>query len=66
MQPEAAEVKRWLIKGRHDWSVAKGIVAAGGEETEIAAFHCQQAVEKRVVQQVWSFLNRRLPADTLP
>lgn len=46
MQPEQAEVKRWLLKAQHDWSVVKKILAAGGEETDAAAFHCQQAVEK--------------------
>ncbi len=46
MQPEQAEVKRWLLKARHDWSVAERILAAGGEETDVGAFHCQQAVEK--------------------
>lgn len=46
MQPEQVEVKRWLLKAQHDESVAPGILAADGEETDVAAFHCQQAVEK--------------------
>lgn len=46
MPPEQAEVKRWLVKARHDWSVAKKILAPDGEELDVAAFHCQQAVEK--------------------
>ena len=46
MQPEQDEVRRWLVKARHDWSVAEKILAADGEETDVAAFHCQQAVEK--------------------
>ncbi len=46
MQPEQAEAGRWLRKARHDWSVVEKILAAGGEETDVAAFHCQQAVEK--------------------
>jgi len=46
MQPEQDEVRRWLAKAQHDWSVARSIFESGGEETDIAAFHCQQAVEK--------------------
>ena len=46
MPPEQDEVRRWLVKARHDWSVAEQILAASGEETDIGAFHCQQAVEK--------------------
>ena len=39
-------MKRWLVKARHDWSVAEQVLTSGGEETDVAAFHCQQAVEK--------------------
>ncbi len=46
MQPEQAETRRWLLKARHDWSVAEKIIIAGGDETDVVAFHCQQAVEK--------------------
>lgn len=46
MPPEHDEVARWLEKARHDAAVAKLIVHAGGGEFDIAAFHCQQAVEK--------------------
>jgi len=46
MPPELAEVRRWLTKARHGWSVAKKILTPDCEETDVAAFHCQQAVEK--------------------
>ena len=46
MPPEAIEIRRWLTKARNDWSVARKIMASDGVETDAAAFHCQQAVEK--------------------
>ncbi len=46
MQPEQAEVARWLLKAKHDWSAAQKVLFPDGEETDVAAFHCQQAVEK--------------------
>jgi HEPN domain-containing protein len=46
MPPELAEVARWLLKARHDWSVARKILAAPPAELDAAAFHCQQAIEK--------------------
>jgi HEPN domain-containing protein len=46
MPPESAEVRRWLVKAQHDWSVARKIVHGGGPEYDVAAFHCQQAIEK--------------------
>jgi HEPN domain-containing protein len=46
MPPEQAEVRRWLLKARHDWSAAKKIFSPDAEETDVAAYHCQQAVEK--------------------
>ena len=46
MPPETSEVRRWLRKARHDWSAAQKIMTSDGVETEVAAFHCQQAVEK--------------------
>ncbi len=46
MQPEHAEVRRWLLKARNDRSVAEKIMASDEPERDIAAFHCQQAVEK--------------------
>ncbi len=46
MQPEDMEVRRWLLKARHDWSAARKILTSDCEETDVASFHCQQAVEK--------------------
>jgi len=46
MPPEAAEVQRWLRKAHRDWSAARKILASQEPETDVAAFHCQQAVEK--------------------
>lgn len=46
MLPELEEVGRWLCKARHDWSAVEKLFTPDCEETEIAAFHCQQAVEK--------------------
>ncbi len=46
MPPEEAEVRRWLLKARHDRSAAEKILTPNCEETDVAAFHCQQAVEK--------------------
>lgn len=46
MLPEQAEVKRWLVKARHDWSAVEKILTPDCEELDVAAFHCQQAVEK--------------------
>jgi hypothetical protein len=38
---ELREIRQWLNKAAHDWTVAKQIMRAGGVETDIAAFHCQ-------------------------
>ncbi|MHC4444427.1 MAG: HEPN domain-containing protein [Planctomycetota bacterium] len=46
MPPEETEIRNWLRKAYHDWSVARNIVAAQGPENDVAAFHCQQAIEK--------------------
>lgn len=46
MPPELAEVRRWLVKARHDWTAATKIFTPDCDETDVAAFHCQQAVEK--------------------
>ena len=46
MRLEDAEVRRWLEKARHDWMVVQRILKDGGPELDVAAFHCQQAVEK--------------------
>ena len=34
------------MQGPHDWSAVEKLFTPDCEETEIAAFHCQQAVEK--------------------
>jgi len=46
MPPEHAEIRRWLVKARHDWSAATKIFSPDCQELDVAAFHCQQAVEK--------------------
>jgi len=46
MPPEAAQVRDWLLKARNDWSAARTLLAGARPETDIGAFHCQQAVEK--------------------
>ena len=46
MPPEQAEIRKWLVKARHDWSVVEKILTPDCQEFDVAAFHCQQAVEK--------------------
>lgn len=46
MPPEHDEIRRWLLKGRHDWSAAEKVLTPDCEETDVAGFHCQQAAEK--------------------
>ncbi len=46
MSPETAEVKRWLEKADHDRRAAPLALAGEPPITDVAAFHCQQAVEK--------------------
>lgn len=46
MQPERAEVRRWLEKADHDRRMAEAGLAQTPPITDGAAFHCQQAVEK--------------------
>jgi HEPN domain-containing protein len=46
MRPELAEVRRWLTKARHDWTAVRRILTPDCVEFDVAAFHCQQAVEK--------------------
>ena len=43
---EILEIRQWLTKATHDRAVAGQIIRAGGVEADVAAFHCQQAVEK--------------------
>jgi HEPN domain-containing protein len=57
---EILEIRQWLIKAKHDWAVAMQIVHAGGVETDVAAFHCQQAVEKLLKAYL---VSRRLPFE---
>lgn len=46
MPPELAEVQAWLLKARNDWSLARKALTPPPGELDLAAFHCQQAVEK--------------------
>ncbi len=46
MPPELEEVKRWLEKARRDTSTVEKLLAGDATETDVAAFHAQQAVEK--------------------
>jgi HEPN domain-containing protein len=46
MLPEEAEVKRWLNKARSDHRTAQVALAQDPPIADVAAFHCQQAVEK--------------------
>jgi HEPN domain-containing protein len=46
MPPETVEVRRWLEKADHDRSGAEAALERDPALADIAAFHCQQAVEK--------------------
>jgi HEPN domain-containing protein len=46
MPPETQEVRRWLEKADHDRIGAVAALERNPPLTDIAAFHCQQAVEK--------------------
>ena len=46
MRPEHVEVKRWLLKARHDRTAIEKIFTPDCQELDVAAFHCQQAIEK--------------------
>ena len=46
MPPELQEVKRWLDKARHDTSTVEKLLVGDAVETDVAAFHTQQAAEK--------------------
>ena len=46
MSPENTEVRRWLIKAGNDWSAVRKLIVPVCAEPDVAAFHCQQAVEK--------------------
>lgn len=62
MLPEHVEIQRWLIKVRHDWSAARKIFTPDCSETDTAAFHCQQAVEKLLKAYL---LSRRVPFERI-
>ena len=57
---EILEIRQWLTKAKHDWAVAKQIIGGGAVETDVAAFHCQQAVEKLLKGYL---VSRRLPFE---
>src|SRR3972149_5305387 len=57
---EILEIRQWLTKAKHDWAVAKQIMGGGAVETDVAAFHCQQAVEKLLKAYL---VSRRLPFE---
>ena len=46
MPPEMAEVQRWLEKAEHDRCTVEAVLKEPHAPTDVAAFHCQQAVEK--------------------
>jgi len=46
MPPDLNEVRRWLEKADHDRGGAEAAIERNPPITDVAAFHCQQAVEK--------------------
>ncbi len=46
MPPNLLEVRRWLQKADHDRIGAEAALERDTPVTDVAAFHCQQAVEK--------------------
>ncbi len=46
MPPEAREVRLWLEKADHDRAGAEAAFERSRPVTDVAAFHCQQAIEK--------------------
>jgi HEPN domain-containing protein len=46
MPPDLKEVRRWLAKADHDRLNVEFLLEQGKPLMDIAAFHCQQAVEK--------------------
>jgi HEPN domain-containing protein len=46
MPPEFREVMRWVEKADHDQAGAEAAIERTPPVTDVAAFHCQQAVEK--------------------
>jgi HEPN domain-containing protein len=46
MPPEAAQVRLWDRKAAHDRIAAELALSAAPPLSDVAAFHCQQAIEK--------------------
>ncbi len=46
MPPDPVEIRQWLEKADHDRLAAETLLAHEPPLTDVAAFHCQQAVEK--------------------
>ncbi len=46
MPPDIEELRRWLRKAEHDRIAAEAALGLVPPITDIAAFHCQQAIEK--------------------
>jgi HEPN domain-containing protein len=46
MPPDLVELLRWLEKAEHDRLTAEAALGLDPPITDIAAFHCQQAIEK--------------------
>ncbi|MCG3127273.1 MAG: hypothetical protein CHACPFDD_02131 [Phycisphaerae bacterium] len=46
MPPDLLEARRWLVKADHDRIGAEAALECANPVTDIAAFHCQQAIEK--------------------
>ena len=59
---EILEIRQWLTKATHDRAVAGQIMRAGGVEADVAAFHCQQAVEKLLKAYL---VSRRVPFEKI-
>lgn len=46
MPPDLLEARRWLEKADHDRIGAEAALECASPVTDIAAFHCQQSIEK--------------------
>ena len=58
MPPELQEVRRWLEKAEHDRIGAAAALEYDPPVTDIAAFHCQQAIKKALkAYLVWRELD---------
>src|SRR5690348_5916454 len=54
MPPDALELRRWLAKARNDQRAAEALAEQRPPITDVAAFHCQQAVEKLLKAYLYS------------